>query len=70
MSVSWRAAMIDLRSGAEGLRARHLHDLGDAGAKTIDRMIQATQKLEATFAQLKSQIQAALQMQGHRPPNV
>ena len=23
MSVAWRAAMIDLRAGAEGLRARH-----------------------------------------------
>lgn len=65
MSVSWRAAIIDLRSGAESLRARHLQELGDAGAKTIDRMVQATQKLEATFAQLKSQIQAALQT--HRP---
>jgi hypothetical protein len=61
MSVSWRASMIDIRSGAESLRARYGRELGDTGARTIERMIIASQKLEATFAQLKSQIQATLQ---------
>src|SRR5437899_1110557 len=60
MSVTWRASMIDIRSGAESLRARHVKELGDAGAKTVDRLITASQKLEATFAQIKSQIQATL----------
>jgi PAS domain-containing protein len=60
MSVTWRASMIDIRSGAESLRARHAKELGDAGAKTVDRLITASQKLEATFAQLKSQIAATL----------
>ena len=61
MSVSWRASMIDIRSGAESLRARYGRELGDTGARTIDRMVSASQKLEATFAQLKSQILATLQ---------
>ena len=61
MSVAWRAAMIDLRAGAEGLRARFAKELGDTGMRSVDRMVNATQKLETTFAQLKSQIQATLQ---------
>ena len=61
MSVSWRASMIDIRSTAESLRARYGRELGDTGARTIDRLIMASQKLEATFAQLKSQIAATLQ---------
>ena len=60
MSVVWRAAMVDLRTGAEGLRAKYSKELGETGAKTLDRMVQATQKLETTFAQLKSQIQSTL----------
>jgi PAS domain S-box-containing protein len=67
MSVAWRAAMIDLRAGAEGLRARHSRELGDTGMRALDRMVRATQKLEATFAQLKSQIQATL-APARRPP--
>jgi PAS domain S-box-containing protein len=67
MSVAWRAAMIDLRAGAEGLRARHAKELGDTGMRTLDRMVRATQKLEATFAQLKSQIQATM-APNRRPP--
>jgi hypothetical protein len=35
--------------------------------RTLDRMVRATQKLEATFAQLKSQIQATL-APARRPP--
>ncbi len=61
MSVAWRAAMIDLRAGSEGLRAHHAKELGDAGLRTLDRMVRATQTLESTFAQLKSQISATLQ---------
>jgi len=61
MSVAWRAAMIDLRAGAEGLRARFSKELGESGLRSIERMVNATQKLETTFAQLKSQIQATLQ---------
>ena len=67
MSVSWRASMIDIRSGAESLRARYGRELSDTGARTIDRLIMASQKLEATFAQLKSQIQATL-APSRRPP--
>lgn len=66
MSTAWRAAMIDLRGSAEALRARYSRELGDAGVKLTDRMVQATQKLEQTFAQLKSQIQASTQ--GRSPP--
>jgi hypothetical protein len=61
MSVAWRAAMIDLRAGSEGLRARFAKELGESGMRSVDRMVTATQKLETTFAQLKSQIQATLQ---------
>lgn len=61
MSVAWRAAMIDLRAGSEGLRARHAKELGDSGLRTLDRMVRATQTLETTFAQLKSQISATMQ---------
>ena len=61
MSVAWRAAMIDLRAGSEGLRARFAKELGESGMRSVDRMVSATQKLETTFAQLKSQIQATLQ---------
>jgi hypothetical protein len=53
--------MIDLRAGSEGLRARHAKELGDAGLRTLDRMVRATQTLESTFAQLKSQISSTLQ---------
>lgn len=67
MSVAWRAAMIDLRAGAEGLRARHTKELGDTGMRTLDRMVRATQKLETTFAQLKSQIQSTM-APSRRPP--
>lgn len=69
MSVAWRAAMIDLRAGAEGLRARNAKELGDTGMRTLDRMVSATQKLESTFAKLKSQIQSTLQP-SRRPPGV
>jgi PAS domain S-box-containing protein len=68
MSVAWRAAMIDLRAGAEGLRARFARELGDSGMRSVDRMVNATQKLETTFAQLKSQIQATLQPRRRPPP--
>jgi PAS domain S-box-containing protein len=68
MSVAWRAAMIDLRAGAEGLRARFARELGDSGMRSVDRMVSATQRLETTFAQLKSQIQATLQPR-RRPPS-
>jgi hypothetical protein len=61
MSTAWRAAMIDLRGAAEGLRSRYARELGDSGMKLTDRMVSATQKLEQTFAQLKSQIQVATQ---------
>lgn len=61
MSTAWRAAMIDLRGSAEGLRARYARELGDGGMKLTDRMVQATQKLEQTFAQIKSQILVATQ---------
>ncbi len=61
MSVAWRAAMIDLRAGSESLRARHAKELGDAGSRTLDRMVRATQTLEDTFAKLKSQISSTLQ---------
>lgn len=61
MSVAWRAAMIDLRAGAEALRARHAKELGDAGLRTLDRMMRANETLEKTFAQLKSQISSTLQ---------
>jgi PAS domain S-box-containing protein len=61
MSTAWRAAIIDLRGSAEALRGRYARELGDAGGKLTDRMIQATQRLEQTFAQLKSQIQVATQ---------
>ena len=61
MSVAWRAAMIDLRGAAEGLRGRYARELGEAGLKLTDRMVQATQKLEQTFAQLKSQVLVATQ---------
>jgi PAS domain S-box-containing protein len=61
MSTAWRSAMIDLRGSAEGLRSRYGRELGDAGMKLTDRMILATQKLEQTFAHLKSQIQSATQ---------
>lgn len=60
MSVAWRAAMLDIRTGAETLRARHGRELGPAGGTIVERMLQATQKLEGTFAQLKSRIQAAM----------
>ena len=53
--------MIDLRGSAEALRARYTRELGEPGLKLTDRMIQATQKLEQTFAQLKSQVQIATQ---------
>lgn len=68
MSVAWRAAMIDLRAGAEGLRARFGRELGESGTRSVDRMVSATQKLETTFAQLKSQISATLQPR-RRPPS-
>lgn len=68
MSVAWRAAMIDLRAGAEGLRARFAKELGESGLRSIDRMVNATQKLETTFAQLKSQIQVTLQPRRKQPP--
>lgn len=61
MSTAWRAAILDLRGSAEGLRSRYARELGDAGIKLTDRMISATQRLEQTFAQLKSQIQVATQ---------
>jgi len=61
MSVSWRAAMLDIRSGAESMRAHYGRELGEVGARTIDRMVSASHKLETTFAQLKSQIAATLQ---------
>jgi PAS domain-containing protein len=67
MSVSWRASMIDIRSGGESLRSRYGRELGDSGARTIDRLITASQKLESTFALLKSQIAATLQ--NARPPH-
>jgi hypothetical protein len=66
MSTAWRSAMIDLRGSAEALRGRYSRELGDAGLKLTDRMVQATQKLEQTFAHLKSQIQSATQSKG--PP--
>ena len=68
MSVAWRPAMIVLRSGAEGLRARFGRELGESGMRSVDRMVSATQKLETTFAQLKSQISATLQPR-RRPPS-
>lgn len=68
MSTAWRAAMVDLRGSAEGLRARYSKELGEAGMKLTDRMVQATQKLEQTFAHLKSQIQVATQSK--TPPKV
>jgi hypothetical protein len=48
------------------LRGRYGRELGDAGMKLTDRMIGATQKLEQTFAHLRSQIQTATQ--GRTPP--
>lgn len=66
MSVAWRAAMIDLRAGAEALRSRYAKDIGEAGLRTLDRMVRANETLEKTFAQLKSQISATLQPR--RPP--
>jgi hypothetical protein len=67
MSTAWRAAMVDMRGSAEALRARYSRDLGEPGLKLTDRMIQATQKLEQTFAQLKSQIQIAMQSHAASP---
>ena len=52
----------------KNLRARHSKELGDTGMRTLDRMVRATQKLEATFAQLKSQIQATLAPSRRPPP--
>jgi hypothetical protein len=66
MSATWQATMIDMRTGAEGLRARHVRELGEASARTLDRLIGASQQLEATFAHLKAQIAATLQRS--RPP--
>jgi PAS domain S-box-containing protein len=59
MSTAWRTAIVDLRGAAETLRGRYARELGEAGLRLADRIVQATQQLEQTFAQLRSQIQVA-----------
>ena len=59
LSIGWRAAMIELRSGVESLITKHARDLGDSGMVAASRVVHGAQRIEATFAQLKAQLHTA-----------
>lgn len=65
LSTGWRAAMVQIRAGADQLAQRHSRELGDAGMVTVTHVQQGAARIETTFAQLKSRVQIALQ-QSHR----